>query len=83
MPENKALQEELEALQVALKTEEDGYHYYQEAADRSQHPLVKKFFAAVANDDRVFSQDVVDLLAEAQRVDRHGVGGDHGYERNY
>ena len=51
MPDNKALQEELEALQVALKTEEDGFHYYQEAADRSQHPLVKKFFAAVANDE--------------------------------
>lgn len=52
MPEEKALNEELEALQLALKTEEDGYQYYTDASQRSQHPLVKKFFAAVANDER-------------------------------
>jgi len=51
VPEDKALHQELEALQLALKTEEDGYHYYTEAAQRSQHPLVKKFFSAVANDE--------------------------------
>jgi len=31
-----ALSEELEALQLALKTEEDGYRYFKESSERTQ-----------------------------------------------
>jgi len=51
--DSKALQEELEALQTALKTEEDGYAYYMEASNRTSHPLAKKFFASVAGEEMV------------------------------
>ncbi len=51
MPDKKAFNEELEALQTALKTEEDGYRYYMEASERTSHPLAKKFFASVANEE--------------------------------
>ncbi|MCX6640681.1 MAG: ferritin family protein [bacterium] len=51
MAENTALKEELEALAVALKTEEDGYQYYKDSSERTQHPVAKKFFATLAQDE--------------------------------
>ena len=51
MADHDALNQELEALQVALKTEQDGYQYYMESSQRSDHPVVKKFFASVAEDE--------------------------------
>jgi rubrerythrin len=53
MPDEKSLMEELEALQYALKTEEDGYKYFREASARTQDALAKKFFATLANDEFV------------------------------
>lgn len=51
MPDENARIEELQALEHALKTEEDGYKYYREASTRTQDPLARKFFATLANDE--------------------------------
>jgi rubrerythrin len=51
MPDEKALKEELQALETALRTEEDGYHYFKEASERAGFPLAQKFFATLANDE--------------------------------
>ncbi len=51
MPDEKARKEELEALEFALKTEEDGYAYYRDSSARTQDSLAKKFFATLANDE--------------------------------
>lgn len=51
MPDENARKAELEALEYALKTEEDGYKYYRESSTRTQDPLAKKFFASIANDE--------------------------------
>ncbi len=51
MTDNQALSDELEALQFALKTENEGYEYYKEASNRTDHPVTKKFFARLAEDE--------------------------------
>jgi rubrerythrin len=51
MTDEKALKEELQALEIALKTEEDGYKYFQEAAQRTQNPVARRFFNSIANDE--------------------------------
>ena len=51
MVDREALSEELEALQFALKTEEDGYKYYKESSERTDHPVAKKFFTNLAEDE--------------------------------
>jgi rubrerythrin len=53
MPDEKSRKEEMEALEIALKTEEDGYKYFREAVTRSADALVKKFFSTLANDEFV------------------------------
>ncbi len=53
MAAKDALSEELEALQLALKTEEDGYRYFKESSERTQHPIARKFFATLADDEYV------------------------------
>jgi rubrerythrin len=50
--DQKALAEELEALQYSLKTEEDGYSYYRDASERTDHLVAKKFFATLAEDEK-------------------------------
>ncbi|TKJ37950.1 hypothetical protein CEE37_13380 [candidate division LCP-89 bacterium B3_LCP] len=50
--DNKALAEELEALQFALKTEQDGYAYYSDASSRTNHAVAKRFFASLADDEK-------------------------------
>lgn len=52
MIDNEALSEELEALQYSLKTEEDGYSYYREASERTDHAVARKFFATLAEDEK-------------------------------
>lgn len=51
LTEQNNLREELDALQYALKTEEDGYKYYRQSSDRTEHPVAKKFFANIAEDE--------------------------------
>ncbi len=51
MPDAKALKDELEALQIALKTEEDGYHYYKESSEKTNNAVAKKFLATIANEE--------------------------------
>lgn len=51
MADEKDLKEELEALQTALKTEEDGYQYFKEAAERTTNPVAKKCLTSVAHDE--------------------------------
>jgi rubrerythrin len=51
--DSKALTEELEALAWALKTEEDGFRYFKESSERTDHPVAKSFFASLAHDEEV------------------------------
>jgi rubrerythrin len=51
LAETQALQDELEALQYALKTEKDGYQYFKEASERADFPLARKFFGQLAEDE--------------------------------
>jgi rubrerythrin len=51
LADTQALQEELEALQYALKTERDGYQYFKEASERTDFPLARKFFGQLAEDE--------------------------------
>lgn len=53
MADTQALQEELEALRYALKTERDGYQYFKDASDKAKHAVTKKFFAQLAEDEVV------------------------------
>lgn len=56
MSDQTALAQELEALQLALKTEQDGYAYFRESSERTEHPVAKKFFASLAEDEKVHIQ---------------------------
>ncbi|MFH1862732.1 MAG: ferritin family protein [bacterium] len=57
------LKEELEALQIALKTEQDGYQYFKESSERTNHPVAKKFFASLASDEMIH----IELIKEFHR----------------
>ncbi len=63
----KALREELEALQVALKTERDGFDYYTESAKRTQHPVAKKFFLHIAEEEKVHIRLIKDFHDELKK----------------
>ena len=71
MADNQALNEELEALQFALKTEKDGYQYFLEASDRTNNPITKKFFASLA-DDEIIHIRLIDEFHDALKASSGG-----------
>ena len=66
MIDAKALSEELEALDLSLKTEEDGYKYFVKSSERTNHPVAKKFFATLAEDENVHIELIRDFHKSLQ-----------------
>lgn len=73
MADRDALKEELEALQIALKTEEDGYVYYTESSRRTKHPVARKFLLSVAGDEMVHIELIKKFYTTMEKTSGTGV----------
>jgi rubrerythrin len=69
LTDKETLRKELEALQIALKTEQDGFDYYTESSNRTRHPVAKKFFQRIAEEEKVHIRLIKAFYDELKRTE--------------
>jgi len=54
----------MNAIEIAIKMEKDAIDFYQQAAKRTQHPVGKKMFLSITEDEKRHLQMLSDILKE-------------------